>query len=68
MDDKEKMPIIIEHWVEHNETHLEEHRQWARSAEELGLAGVKAKNHEAMDAISWSNSLFGEVLNELEAL
>jgi nickel/cobalt exporter len=68
MDDREKLLIIIKHWIEHNETHLEEHRQWARKAEGLGLAGVKARITEAMEAISQSNALFKEALKELETL
>jgi hypothetical protein len=68
MDDREKLPIIIKHWIEHNESHLEEHHQWAQKAGELGLAGVKAKITEAMEAITQSNSLFKEALKELDAL
>jgi nickel/cobalt exporter len=68
MDDREKLPIIIKHWIEHNESHIEEYRQWAEKAGELDLAGVKANITEAMEAIIQSNSLFKEALKELEAL
>ncbi len=68
MNDREKLPIIIKHWIEHNESHIEEYRQWAKKAGELDLAGVKAKITEAMEAIIRSNSLFREALEELEAL
>jgi nickel/cobalt exporter len=68
MDDREKLPIIITHWIEHNESHIEEYRQWAKKAGELDLGGVKARITEAMEAIIQSNSLFKEALKELEAL
>jgi hypothetical protein len=68
MDDKEKMPIIIKHWIEHNESHIEEYRQWAQKAGEMGLDGIKARITEAMDEIIRSNSSLGEALKELEAL
>ena len=68
MDDKEKLPIIIKHWVEHNESHMEEYRQWAQKAEELGLTAVKTRISDAMEAIIQSNDLLKEALKELEAL
>jgi hypothetical protein len=67
MDDKEKLSIIIKHWIGHNESHLEEHRQWAEKAGEMGLTGVKARLTEAMEAISQSNSRLEEALKELDA-
>jgi len=67
MDEREKLPIIIKHWIEHNESHIEEYRQWAEKAGELNLKGVKARITEAMEAIIRSNSLFKEALKELEA-
>jgi hypothetical protein len=66
MDDKEKLPIIIKHWIEHNESHIGEYRQWAEKAEELGLTAVKARISEAMEAIIQSNDLFKKALKELE--
>jgi len=68
MDDREKLPIIIEHWIGHNESHLEEHRNWAQKAGELGLEAVKARITEAMEAIIRANGLFKEALKELETL
>ena len=65
MDDKEKLPIIIKHWIEHNESHIEEYRQWAEKAGEMGLAGIKARITEAMDEIIRANSSLEEALKEL---
>lgn len=67
MDEREKLPIIIKHWIEHNESHIEEYSQWAEKAGELNLKGVKARITEAMEAIIRSNNLFKEALKELEA-
>ena len=68
MDDREKLPIIIKHWIEHNESHVEEYRQWAKKAGEMGLAGVKVRITEAMEAMTQSNSRLEEALKELQAL
>jgi nickel/cobalt exporter len=68
MDDREKLPIIIKHWIEHNESHMEEYRQWAEKAGGLGLSAVKTRITDAMEAIIQSNGLLKEALKELEAL
>jgi hypothetical protein len=67
MDDREKLPIIIRHWIGHNEEHVEEYRQWAEKAGEMGLHAVKARMTEAVKEIIQSNNLLQEALKELEA-
>ena len=67
MDDREKLPIIIEHWIEHNESHIEEYRQWAAKAGEMGLDGIKAWITEAIKAMEQSDSILKEALKDLEA-
>jgi hypothetical protein len=67
MDDREKLPIIIRHWIGHNEEHIEEYRQWAERADALGFAGVKARITEAVQEIMQSNNLLQEALKELAA-
>jgi len=62
MDDREKLPIIIKHWIEHNESHIEEYRQWTQKAGEMDLEGIKTHITEAMEAIIQSNTLFKEAL------
>jgi hypothetical protein len=67
MDDKEKLPIIIEHWIEHNESHIAEYRQWAEKAGALGLKDVKARITEAVKEIIQSDNLLKEALRALNA-
>lgn len=55
MDQKKKLLIVIEHWVEHNENHMDEYKRWAQTAGELGLNSVKAEIEGAMEKISQSN-------------
>ena len=66
MEEKDKLPIVIKHWIEHNESHIEEYRQWAQKAGEMGLDSIKDRITEAMDEIIRSNSRLGEALKELE--
>jgi hypothetical protein len=55
MDQKKKLSVVIEHWIEHNESHMGEYKKWAQTAGELGLDSVKAEIEEAMEKVSQSN-------------
>ena len=55
MDQKKKLSVVIEHWIEHNQSHMGEYKRWAQTAGELGLDSVKAEIEEAMEKISQSN-------------
>jgi hypothetical protein len=55
MDQKKKLLVIIEHWIEHNEGHMGEYKKWAQTAGELGLDLVKAEIEEAVGKLSQSN-------------
>ena len=55
MDQKKKLSIVIEHWIEHNEGHLGEYKKWAQTAGELGLNLVKAEIEQAVEKLSQSN-------------
>ncbi|OGP54183.1 MAG: hypothetical protein A2Y65_00295 [Deltaproteobacteria bacterium RBG_13_52_11] len=59
---------MIKHWIGHNESHIEEYRQWAEKAGEMGLERVKARILKAMEEMAQSNSLLKEALKELETL
>ncbi len=55
MDQKKKLSVVIEHWIEHNESHRGEYKKWAQTAAELGLDSVKAEIEEAIEKISQAN-------------
>jgi hypothetical protein len=55
MDQKKKLSVVIEHWIEHNESHMGEYKKWAHTAGELGLEMVKAEIEEAVGKLSQSN-------------
>jgi hypothetical protein len=55
MDQKKKLSVVIEHWIEHNESHKGEYKRWAQTAGELGLDSVKAEIEEAVEKLSQSN-------------
>jgi hypothetical protein len=55
MDQEKKLSIVIEHWIEHNESHMVEYKKWAQTAGELGLDKVRAEIEEAVEKLSQSN-------------
>jgi hypothetical protein len=55
MDQKKKLSVVIEHWIEHNEAHMAEYKKWAKTAGELGLDSVKAEIEEAIGKLTQSN-------------
>ncbi len=55
MDQKKKLSVVIEHWIEHNESHMGEYKKWAQIAGELGLDLVKAEIEQAVGKLSQSN-------------
>jgi hypothetical protein len=57
-----KIPIVIEHWIEHNESHGEDYRRWAEIAREEGLEGVEALILEAVSYIRSANEKLKEAL------
>jgi len=61
----EKIPVLIRHWIEHNESHGEEYRRWADIAREEGLARVETLILEAADRILSANEKLKEALENL---
>ena len=62
MNQKKKLSVVIEHWIEHNESHQGEYKKWALTASELGLDSVKAEIEEAMGKISQANQHLSKAL------
>ena len=65
MDQKKKLSVVIEHWIEHNEAHMNEYKKWAHTAEELGLDSVKTEIEGAMQKISQSNQHLNRALKAI---
>ncbi len=67
MDQKKKLLVVIEHWIEHNEAHMGEYKKWAHTAGELGLDAIKAEIEGAMDKISQSNQHLNRALKAMSS-
>ncbi len=65
MEERERLRVMIEHWIRHNESHFEEYRRWAEVARALGLGDVESRILEAVDRIKEANGFFEEALKQL---
>ncbi len=65
MDQKKKLSVVMEHWIEHNEAHMGEYKKWAHTAGELGLNTIKAEIEGAMEKISQSNEHLNRALKAM---
>jgi t-SNARE complex subunit (syntaxin) len=67
MDQKKKLLVVIEHWIEHNESHKGEYKRWAQTAGELGLDSIKTEIEEAAEKISQSNQHLERALKAISS-
>lgn len=67
MDQKKRLSVVIEHWIEHNEGHIGEYKKWAQTAGELGLDLVKAEIEEAVGKLSQSNQHLEKALKVISS-
>jgi uncharacterized protein YukE len=65
MDRKQKLSVVIKHWIEHNESHMGEYRKWAQTAGELGLDSVMAEIEKATEKIAQSNEHLERALKSI---
>ena len=55
MEEKKKLSVVIEHWIEHNQSHMNEYEKWAQKASTLNLRGVQTEIEEAVGKLSLVN-------------
>jgi len=65
MEEKKKLSVVIDHWIEHNESHMTEYEKWADKAGQLGMASVQAKIRKAIENLHQCNLSLKEAMKEL---
>jgi len=65
VEEKKKLPVIIDHWIEHNQSHMDEYKTWAQKAGALNLRGVQTEIEEAIGKLSLVNHHLGKALKAL---
>ncbi len=66
MDFIEKARIRIEHWIKHNEDHLQEYEVFAEQLEEAGKKGSSEYVREMIELTKKSNECLRNALKTLE--
>ena len=62
---REKLRILLGHWIEHNKEHGEEFREWAEKASDIGEAVVQ---RDMLDAAQHMDQAAESLLKALEKL
>jgi hypothetical protein len=65
MEDKKKLSVVIDHWIEHNESHMAEYQKWAEKAGQLGLESAKTNIQKAIEDLNQCNLDLKKALKEL---
>jgi hypothetical protein len=48
-EDLKKLRMMLEHWIEHDESHVESYREWAQKASTAGEEEIAREIHLAID-------------------
>ena len=68
MDEKKKLLTVLEHWIEHNENHLEDYRKWGETAAKLGLESVRVEIEAAAAKLAQSNDHLRRALKTMGSM
>lgn len=49
MSTKEKLDVLLSHWVDHNDSHKDNFYSWAKKADQAGLGAIAARLKQAGD-------------------
>ncbi len=63
--DMEKLQILIKHWIEHNEEHAEEFKEWAEKAKSSDNAEVCDDILNAVENLRDANKHLSKALEKL---
>jgi nickel/cobalt exporter len=64
--EREKLKILLNHWVEHNKEHSQEFREWAEKAKGFGEAETCDDILEAAQEMDKANEALLRALRRLE--
>lgn len=65
MTDLEKLKHLIEHWIEHNESHVKTYSEWALKAESSGEKKLSAMLRQIAEESKKLEGLFKKALERI---
>ncbi len=66
-DEKEKLKTLLKYWIEHNQEHSEEFKEWAEKADKMGEAEVGGEILQAVGNMDKVTEILSNILRKLEA-
>lgn len=63
MENKEKLRVLLQHWIDHNTGHAEEFERWRQTAEADGESSIASHIQEAISAMKAANSSLQHALD-----
>ena len=63
--DMEKLEILLQHWVEHNQQHNRQFEEWAKKAKAHGYTAVHDEILRAVKQMDEANEFLTRALNRL---
>lgn len=66
MNETEKLRILLPHWLEHNEEHAAEFREWAEQLRQSGHEDAAQSIMIAADRLEGANISLSEALEKLD--
>ena len=64
MENKEKLQVLLQHWIDHNIGHAEEFDKWRHSAEHDGESAIAAAIGQAITEMEKVNTSLAKALKE----
>jgi len=64
-DERTKLKILLDHWVEHNREHSREFSEWAEKARALGETGVSEDMLQAAQEMDKAGELLSQARRSL---
>ena len=65
IDEKAKLKTLLSYWVEHNEEHSGEFKEWAEKARDMGEAEVAAEIMQAVENMERVSQILSKTLKRL---
>jgi len=65
MEEKNKLKTLLSYWIEHNEEHSGEFREWAEKAKEMGEADVADEIMQAVGHMDKVSEILSKTMKRL---
>lgn len=63
MESKDKLRILLQHWIDHNLGHVEEFDKWRQAADDEGEKDIAANIQAAMAEMGKANEALAKALD-----